>query len=72
MRLLSVSVFQSAPGFWAGRNMRNAVFDRADFTVSIRSRLLGREKLSRPGFLLRSVMFQSAPGFWAGRNLEAA
>ena len=87
----SASRFQSAPGFWAGRNARapgaqavaacfnplpafgpgetvGADNSRQRAIVSIRSRLLGREK---PGLSPRAACkhrFQSAPGFWAGRN----
>ena len=37
-------LFQSAPGFSAGRNVAIACIDVAMSTVSIRSRLFGREK----------------------------
>ena len=59
--------FQSAPGFWAGRyNPMPRSGNVA--SVSIRSRLLGREILV--GLVTASSQtFQSAPGFWAGRYL---
>jgi len=85
------SKFQSAPGFWAGRNpaarwsgSRAPSFNplpafgpgetgadrphRGLHDVSIRSRLLGREKPQFGFFHVASLQFQSAPGFWAGRN----
>jgi len=66
------TLFQSAPGFSAGRNAAGRVFLRRARPVSIRSRLFGREKLTRKLLIGRcSFRFQSAPGFSAGRNLGA-
>ena len=64
-------VFQSAPGFWAGRYVCKICADTVA-NVSIRSRLLGREILVMIALTAPAVPFQSAPGFWAGRYLKMA
>jgi len=61
------SMFQSAPGFSAGRNAKGLPPVSTPF-VSIRSRLFGREKPAACSMHRQAISFQSAPGFSAGRN----
>jgi hypothetical protein len=68
-----LGLFQSAPGFSAGRNQfsdpSSCLLPEA--AVSIRSRLFGREKrgdLTAQAERPEGAQFQSAPGFSAGRN----
>ena len=72
-KFLPIKLFQSAPGFLAGRYISDVAGGHAVDLVSIRSRLFSREILGDALMLLSYGLFQSAPGFLAGRyNTTAA
>ena len=60
------NLFQSTPGFYAGRYW-SASATTINLVVSIPSRLLCREIPSHSTVPAPAVAFQSTPGFYAGR-----
>ena len=65
----STTLFQSAPGFWAGRYTPSAGLPCPSSRFQSAPGFWAGRYWDRPTVVWASGEFQSAPGFWAGRYI---